>query len=111
MNLVTAQEVKDRVRAVDELVDADLELAIAGASTLVLRHLGDAANEFLLDGDGVAIPEADVEVPADVQNATLMMVGVLLRDPDGADGKDWDPNCLPRPVTALLASRRVPPLA
>lgn len=100
-----------RLRVDEPQIEADLALMIDGASTVVLRHLDRAANEFLLDEDGEPIPEEQVQVPADVQNATLALVGILLRDPDGADSKTWTAGHLPFAVTCLLMSRRVPPLA
>jgi hypothetical protein len=111
MNLVTIDEAKLRLRFDGTALDTDIQLMIGGASATVLRHLDNAANAFLLDGDGVPIPENAVVVPDDVKNATLYLVGVMLRDPDGADGKDWDMGYLPRPVTALLMSWRKPPIA
>lgn len=111
MNLVTLDEAKLRLRVDGTAQDSDIELMIGGASTAVLRHLGDAANEFLLDVNGDPIPEDQIVVPDDVKNATLYLVGAMLRDPDGAEVKDWDMGYLPRPVTALLVSRRKPSLA
>lgn len=111
MNLVTLDEAKLRLRVDGTALDSDIELMIGGASATVLRHLDAAANAFLLDDNGDPIPEEDVVVPDDVKNATLYLVGVMLRDPDGAEGKDWDMGYLPRPVTSLLMSWRKPPLA
>jgi hypothetical protein len=39
-----------------------------------------------------------------------MMVGILARDRDGVEAKDWDHGYLPRPVTSLLYPLRDPAL-
>jgi hypothetical protein len=49
-------------------------------------------------------------VPDEVQLAVLMMVGILARDRDGVEAKDWDHGYLPRPVTSLLYPLRDPAL-
>lgn len=105
--LVTLDEAKRRLKWDGDVIDADLQLVIEGASQSVIRYLKKAADSFLgEDGEVIA-----GEVPADVKTATLMLTGILLRDPDGAQAKDWEQGYLPRPVTALLYALRDPGIA
>lgn len=101
-DLVTLEQAKKRLRVFGNDRDADIQLMIEGASVLILRHLAGGDDFMRIE---------PVVVPKDVQNATLTLVGVMLRDPDGANGKDWDRGFLPRAVSSLLVSRRKPVLA
>ncbi|MBV6304932.1 head-tail connector protein [Candidimonas humi] len=112
MNLVTLDQAKLRLRMDTDDLDDDIELMISAASTIILRYLDSAADEFLdSNGDVPTDSNGDAEVPADVQTAALYLVGTMLRDPDGSDTQKWESGYLPPMVVSLLASRRIPPLA
>ena len=99
MNLVTLDEAKARLRIDGTAMDADIELAVAGASAAVLRYL---KREPYTDGDAV---------PADVKNAVMLLAGTFVRDPDGAEAQQWQQGYLPNAVTALLYPLRDPTAA
>lgn len=111
-DLITLEQAKLRLRVDSDDQDDDISLMIAGASVALLRYLDSAADEFLdSSGDVIVDSSGAPEIPADVQNACLFLVGSWLRDPDGNDVDKWQPGWMPAPVVSLLASRRVPPLA
>ena len=117
--LVTLEDAKARLRIVHDAEDLDLELMIQQASAAVMNYLGrpldyytpevasssDSESEIpLSSSDGeVAIP-----VPPEVELATLLLVGILARDRDGVEAKDWEHGYLPKPVMAFLYPLRDP---
>ena len=119
MMLVTLEDAKARLRIVHDAEDLDLELMIQQASAAVMNYLGrpldyytpevasssDSESEIpLSSSDGeVAIP-----VPPEVELATLLLVGILARDRDGVEAKDWEHGYLPKPVMAFLYPLRDP---
>ena len=116
--LVTVEDAKARLRIVHDAEDIDLELMIQQASASVMNYLGlahdyystgtsssDSSSEVSSDGAGVG-----GIVPDEVQLAVLLMVGILARDRDGVESKDWDHGYLPRPVTSILYPLRDPAL-
>ncbi|HEX7138196.1 MAG TPA: head-tail connector protein [Vicinamibacterales bacterium] len=94
--LVTLEDAKQWLRIDDGALDRDLEIAIAGASASVMGYLKRAE------------PYPEDEVPADVQLATLLLVGIMIRDPDGVESAQWDDGYLPRAVKNLLYQLRDP---
>lgn len=113
MMLVSLDEAKRHLRVDHDDENADLELKIAAASELIVDYLKDAANAFL---DSQGEPEIDsagqpVGIPFKVKAATLLMVGYLYRDRDGDPDKAYEMGFLPRPVTAMLYSKRKPTMA
>ena len=112
--LVSLDEVKLRLKIDTDAGDPDLELMIRGASSSVMRYLKPAGCAEFCDSSGEVIEDSAgvaAAVPDDVKNATLMLIGIWRRDPDGVEGKDWEQGYLPRPVTALLYPLRDPSLA
>lgn len=110
--LVTLEQAKAHLRVDTDAGDGDLELKIKAASRAVLRYLKngadpftDSAGEPYEDTDGVAL-----NIPEDVQDATLMMLGYLDRTRDSDPEKAFEMGCLPRPVMALLYPLRDPAL-
>ena len=89
-----------------EAHDENLEnLLIPAASGAVLNYL-KLDHEFYDDTSGNV-----VGVPDEVRNATVMLVGIMLRDPDGKDTSIWPDGYLPMPVKNLLYMLRDPSLA
>jgi hypothetical protein len=87
--LVTTDQAQLRLKLDVAEGDADLELMIEGASAAILAYLK------LPDG-------FDDAVPPEVQNATLALVGIMYRDPDGTEMQNWQQGYLPWAVTALI---------
>ena len=117
--LVTLEDAKARLRIVHDAEDLDLELMIQQASAAVMNYLGrpldyytpevasssDSDSEIpLSSSDG----EAAIPVPPEVELATLLLVGILARDRDGVEAKDWEHGYLPKPVMAFLYPLRDP---
>lgn len=111
--LVSVAQAKARLLFDHDYDDADFELMIAGASAAVLTYL-KLERDAYADSSG-NIPEDSngdpIGVPEEVQNATLILVGIMKRDPSGAQMKDWEYGYLPMPVTALLYPLRTLTLA
>lgn len=103
--LVDLDLAKLRLRIDQDVEDDSVTLAIEGASGAVLNYLK-------VDQDTYTDSNGDVvDVPPEVQNATLCLAGILLRDPSGTEMKDWEMGYLPRPVMALLYPLRDPALS
>lgn len=98
--LVTLEMVKDRLRVDHDLDNANLSLMIEGASLAVLRYIRKDPDDY---------PDAPQDgVPADVQNATLYLTGVMYRDPSAVESDKWMQGYLPMPVLSLLYPHRDP---
>lgn len=103
--LVDLDTAKQRLRVDHDADDDTIELAIKGASGAVLNYLKVARDRYE-DSNGDV-----VDVPEEVQNATMLLAGILIRDPAGSEMKDWEIGYLPRPVMALLYALRDPALS
>jgi hypothetical protein len=109
--LVSIQQASDHLRRDTDADDADLTLKIKGASAAVMRYIGDhnlftdSAGDVAEDSNGVAI-----DVPEDVQAATLLLIGDFYSNRAAGDfvTVDW---FLPPFVMALLYPYRDPTLA
>ncbi|WP_322092809.1 head-tail connector protein [Paraburkholderia bannensis] len=95
--LVTIAEAKDWLRADTADLDADLKLAIAGASASIMDYLKRD-------------PYPAGEVPENVRLATLLYVGIMIRDPDGVESAQWEHGYIPRAVMNILYPLRDPAL-
>lgn len=112
--LVSLEQAKIHQRIDNDDEDSDVELKIAAASAAVMEYLKadgcadftDSSGEVIEDSAGIA-----VDVPKNVQGATLLMFGYLYKDRDNDVNKEYEPGYLPRPVTALLYGRRTPSVA
>jgi hypothetical protein len=82
---------------------------IPAASMAVIRYLKGQASMVI---PGLAeSPQTDDGCPEDVQLAVIMLVGIIYREPDGDEAKNFAQGYLPAPVTALLYPLRDPTLA
>lgn len=125
MMLVTLDEAKDNLLVDFSTYDADINLKVKAASGMVLNYLKSRRNLYvlqtdddgqpILDSQGQVIYELDSQggkiVRDEVKHAVLLLVGILFRDRDGAEAKDWMPGFLPAPVTAILYPLRDPAIA
>lgn len=127
MDLVTLEEAKDNllIDFDDVQTDRDLRLKISAASASVIDYLRarkavymalkDDEGVVLTDTNGDVIYETDTNgdrlIKPQVKQATLLLVGQMFRDRDGANGSDWAPGYLPEPVKSLLYPHRDPALA
>jgi len=105
--LVTLQQGKDHLEMDHDLSDALITAKIEQASAAVLRYLKSNAMLYV-DTSGEPIGE----VPADIQAATLLMLGELFknREPsnDASVPAQWGYGYLPGQVVSLLYSYRTP---
>lgn len=104
---------KDYLRYDGSDQDAIIRAALTDATNMVQNYLKsydafevDSAGELEVDTDDVA-----QGVPGAVRRATMIMAGILLRDPAGTEMKDWQHGYLPTPVINLLYPLRDPALA
>lgn len=108
MMLVTLQQAKDHLRVDNDIQDNEIALYTEGASDAVMNYLTAMdveASDAYMDSNGEAIAEL---VPSVVKNATLIMIGYLMRHRDDNEGEAFDRGYLPKPVTALLFPLRDP---
>lgn len=116
--LVSLAETKMRLRLDDtdsngRPDDSDIELFIAGASRAVLNYIASSDPSFL-DSYGEPVEDSAgeaINIPDDIKNATLFLVGILMRDRDGQNVGNWEHGFLPAPVLCLLYPYRMPTLA
>jgi hypothetical protein len=120
MMLVTLAQAKARLRIMHDAEDDDLSDMIRAASAAVMNYLHVTAEAFT-DSEGAVVSSSSsdsesevaddgITVPWEVQTAVLMLVGVMARDRDSVDSKDWEHGYLPKPVIALLYPLRDPAL-
>lgn len=118
MKFVTLQEARDHLRLDTADEDSYIELLIEAASAAVcdyIRGYGpdflDSAGEPYEDSSGIA-----KGLPANVRNATLMLIGYLYKDRDNnglykaGSGGNFEHGYLPRPVIGMLYRYRMPGL-
>lgn len=125
MDLVTLAEAKDNLMVTFDDSDEDIKLKIKAASRSVLTYLKNRSKLYsvatdsdgveLVDSNGTPIYERDSNgarlIRDDVKFATLILVGIFFRDPDGSESKLWSQGQLPAAVTALLYPLRDPTVA
>ena len=127
MKLVTLDEAKNNLLIEPALTafDTDINLKITIASDMIINHIKnrnklyqplyaeDGSEELDSNGDPVYELDSngDLIIRPLVKGATLVMVGILFRDRDGAEANKWSRGYLPDPVTSILCSLRDPTLA
>lgn len=110
--LVSLAQAKEHLRVDDADNDNDLTLKIHAASGAVLNYIRNGADVFT-DSSGEPILDSNdnpVGIPYEIQAATLLMVGYLYRMRDNNEDGEYEMGYLPKPVTALLYTFRVPSL-
>lgn len=110
--LVTLEQVKDHLYIdPDYDNDNDLILKIQAASNIILNYLSKEGRPYETDssGDPVVDSSGDPIPREEVKMATLLLVGILFKDREGAVG--WGQGYLPFHITALIYQLRDPALA
>lgn len=107
-NLVTLAETKGTLKFDDSTEDdARISLLIGAASLSILRYIRSNGDEYR-NSNGDIIPG---NVEDDIKHATIMLIGIMDRNPDSNELNIFKPDSLPANVEALLHSRRAPALA
>jgi hypothetical protein len=113
-DLVTLAQARAQLRSTTTADDTDLKMKISAASRAVVHYLDGGGRTFLNssgqpDTDSAGKP---LDVPEDVQLATLMLVAEYYKNreatQDGAVDPQFGYGYLPRPVVALLYPLRLP---
>lgn len=102
---VTPQQCRDALKYDNEDNEDDMIFAIEAASEAIRNYLKSSADDYF-DSEGILVED---EVPAVVRRATIYLVGVMLKNPDGSE--DYQPGNLPMAVTSLLTPLRDPAIA
>jgi hypothetical protein len=113
VDLISLAYAKAHVRLDHDVEDVDLGRKISAASVMLVAYLKDGALEFL-DSSGVPLAldsSGEPVVPADVQSACAVLVGMLFKDRDGTMRESWPQGYLPFEVTAQVYMRRDPALS
>lgn len=110
--LVPVADLKAKLR-IDFTDDDDiLESYLLSASMAVIRHIKGNASEYLtIDSPPNSPPNGLDDVPADIQQATLMLAMIWYRSPDHDTDGAFADGSLPPPVMALLRPYRDPTMA
>ncbi|BAO89026.1 head-tail connector protein [Caballeronia cordobensis] len=95
-DLVTIDEARAALRLDDDFPDMTIQIAVTSASDSVIAYL---KRDQYADGE---------TIPPNVKQATLLLAGIFLRDPDGVESQTWEQGYLPWSVCNLLHQRRDP---
>jgi len=98
--IVSIDDAKKWMRVDGSAMDADVELALAGATASVYAYL--------------KLPEPYSEAnpaPASVVQAIVLLAGMFIRDPDIADAASWQAGYPPAPIVSILYPLRDPALS
>jgi hypothetical protein len=111
--LVSLDQAKLSLRLDHDADNERVEEEIHDASAIVLTHLKDRAL-LLVDTSGEILSDSTgtIEIPRDIQRATLAMVKIL-HESNAGDGQrmGWNEGFLPDEVRALLFPHRMPTVA
>lgn len=114
MKFCTLDQAKMHIRSDTNDEDNYIGFLIESASESVYQYIKSSSPDWF-DDDGFPVVDSDgiSEVPQNVRNATLMLIGYLYRDRDnnglykqGAGG-NFEHGFLPRPVISLLYPYRL----
>lgn len=98
--IVTIDDAKKWIRVDGSAMDADIELALAGATASVYAYLKRPA------------PYSEDEPPPEnVVQAVVLLAGMFIRDPDIADHAAWMAGYPPAPIVSILYPLRDPALS
>lgn len=111
MMLVSLTQASDHLRRDTTDDDSDLTLKIEAASAIVAGYIDTGAGSFL---DTAGDPDYDtsgdpINVPRDVQAATLLVLGNLYMSREGGTGSEFrPPDPMSQAVISILAKWRNP---
>lgn len=111
-DFITVDQIKLALRIDNDDEDMNLENLISAASRSIAVYIQMPVEPFA-DSTGVIPTDSagDPIVPEDVQHATIMLVGIWYRDPDGTEMEKWQQGYLPFAVTAGIYHYRSPSVA
>lgn len=112
--LVSLAQASAHLRRDTAADDADLTLKVYAASAAVMNYIQgpgidgftDSAGDVFVDSNG-----EPVDVPYDVQAATLLLIGYFYKNRDDNPDGAFERGYLPAPVCALLTPYRDPSVA
>jgi hypothetical protein len=109
-SLVSLTQAKDHLRIDSSAEDSYLGLMIRASSAAVLNYIRSGADLFTDSAGDVYLDSAGdpIDVPEDVQAATLLLLGFMYRNRDENPDGAFERGYLPMPVTALLYPYRDP---
>lgn len=110
-------QIKKRIRFDNDAEDDDFQLIAESATSMILNYLKDQTlyqdsnGDVLIDSHGDVVartPATPDGVPPEVMHATILLAGMIKRDPDGQDMDKWQQGYLPWQVTAGIYQLRDP---
>lgn len=118
--LASVNQIKQRIRFDNDAEDEDfLNIALA-ASSMILNYLKtpfayqDSNGDVLMDSNGDVILQTYKDgpgVPPEVFHSTVILAGMMKRDPDGVEMEKWQQGYLPWQATAGIYMLRDPALS
>ncbi|EAR7556235.1 phage gp6-like head-tail connector protein [Salmonella enterica] len=104
MELVTLEEIKDHLHIDHDADDGPLKEKIQEASSVLLAFI-QGSRDKVVDETGKLI---EGEALSRMKGSTMRLVGMLYRNPDGAEKEDLLHGELPFSVTCLIYDLRCP---
>lgn len=108
MAFTTTQRAKEVLHITHDTDDGMIGILIVACTRMVVNYLKSAADPYLDSGGSVP---SGVEIPEEIELATIFLVGLLFNNPDKDPDKMFRQGNLPMPVTAMLTPLRDPALA
>lgn len=105
IELVTLEQAKAHLRIDDDYGDDDLMLKIQGGSAAILAYI-QGSRALIVDEAGVVIQ--NTETLTRVQNALLVLLGLMDRNRGGEEEEKLKAGYLPLSVTMLIYDLRSP---
>jgi hypothetical protein len=118
--LASVNQIKQRIRFDNDAEDEDFLNIALSASSMILNYLKnpflyqDSNGDVLLDSNGDVVIQTTpygVGVPPEVFHSTVILAGMMKRDPDGQEMDKWQQGYLPWQVTAGIYMLRDPGMA
>ncbi|EGP2369808.1 phage gp6-like head-tail connector protein [Salmonella enterica subsp. enterica serovar Infantis] len=100
IELVTLEEIKDHLHIDHDADDGPLKEKIQEASSVLLAFIQGSRDKVVDETEGEALSR--------MKGSTMRLVGMLYRNPDGAEKEDLLQGELPFSVTCLIYDLRCP---
>lgn len=113
MKLVTRAQARAQLMSDTDADDTHLELLIESASRFVMNYVNVNIDDFT---DSAGEPYSfdtsgdPLNIPRDIQLATLYLIGWFYRNRDNDEGQEWS-GFMPAPARVLLSAYHDPTLA